>query len=193
LIINNENTRIPIFVLVRTIYCCMFPPLIFRNTFLFLYYPKANFRIVLPHFKNIRFVRLIWKDLYVLMLAKILWCFYHTSTNFYIIFAEENFLRISLETLEELDWCLDQLETIQTHRSVSDMASSKVGRTAMSSLLTTAFNYSRSLFFLYQLVTIPCIDLYFPKVYIIYIFIDMIISELSIFRIILHIVQNGHE
>lgn len=31
-----------------------------------------------------------------------------------------------METLEELDWCLDQLETIQTHRSVSDMASSKV-------------------------------------------------------------------
>ncbi|KIH51601.1 hypothetical protein ANCDUO_18312, partial [Ancylostoma duodenale] len=26
----------------------------------------------------------------------------------------------------ELDWCLDQLETIQTHRSVSEMASSKV-------------------------------------------------------------------
>ena len=35
---------------------------------------------------------------------------------------------MSLETLEELDWCLDQLETIQTHRSVSDMASSKVRR-----------------------------------------------------------------
>ena len=33
---------------------------------------------------------------------------------------------MSVETLEELDWCLDQLETIQTHRSVSDMASSKV-------------------------------------------------------------------
>ena len=31
-----------------------------------------------------------------------------------------------METLEELDWCLDQLETMQTHRSVSDMASSKV-------------------------------------------------------------------
>lgn len=30
------------------------------------------------------------------------------------------------ETLEELDWCLDQLETIQTHRSVSEMASNKV-------------------------------------------------------------------
>ncbi len=35
-------------------------------------------------------------------------------------------MRLSIETLEELDWCLDQLETIQTHRSVSDMASSKV-------------------------------------------------------------------
>ena len=42
------------------------------------------------------------------------------------LFPDENFLRMSLETLEELDWCLDQLETIQTHRSVSDMASSKV-------------------------------------------------------------------
>lgn len=29
------------------------------------------------------------------------------------------------ETLEELDWCLDQLETIQIHRSVTEMASSK--------------------------------------------------------------------
>ncbi len=35
-------------------------------------------------------------------------------------------MRRATETLEELDWCLDQLETIQTHRSVSDMASSKV-------------------------------------------------------------------
>ncbi|KAK4468620.1 hypothetical protein MN116_007808, partial [Schistosoma mekongi] len=29
------------------------------------------------------------------------------------------------ETLEELEWCLERLENIQTHRSVSDMASSK--------------------------------------------------------------------
>ncbi|KAK9501076.1 hypothetical protein O3M35_002190 [Rhynocoris fuscipes] len=35
-------------------------------------------------------------------------------------------MKLSLETMEELDWCLDQLETIQTHRSVSDMASLKV-------------------------------------------------------------------
>ena len=31
-----------------------------------------------------------------------------------------------METLEELDWCLDQLESMQTHRSVSDMASNNV-------------------------------------------------------------------
>jgi len=30
------------------------------------------------------------------------------------------------ETLEELDWCLEQLETIQVYRSVTEMASSKV-------------------------------------------------------------------
>ena len=37
-------------------------------------------------------------------------------------------VKLSIETLEELDWCLEQLETMQTHRSVSDMASSKVGQ-----------------------------------------------------------------
>ena len=35
-------------------------------------------------------------------------------------------MRTAIETMEELDWCLDQLETIETHRSVSDMATSKV-------------------------------------------------------------------
>ena len=43
------------------------------------------------------------------------------------VFADENYVKRAGETLEELDWCLDQLETIQTHRSVSDMATSKVG------------------------------------------------------------------
>uniref|UniRef100_A0A8C1XJP1 Phosphodiesterase n=1 Tax=Cyprinus carpio TaxID=7962 RepID=A0A8C1XJP1_CYPCA len=36
--------------------------------------------------------------------------------------------QLARETLEELDWCLDQLETIQTHRSVSEMASNKFKR-----------------------------------------------------------------
>lgn len=42
------------------------------------------------------------------------------------LLTDETYTKVALETLEELDWCLDQLETIQTHRSVSDMASSKV-------------------------------------------------------------------
>lgn len=41
-------------------------------------------------------------------------------------FPEETYQQMARETLEELDWCLDQLETIQTHRSVSEMASNKV-------------------------------------------------------------------
>ncbi|KAL2101544.1 hypothetical protein ACEWY4_003305 [Coilia grayii] len=40
--------------------------------------------------------------------------------------SDETYQQLARETLEELDWCLDQLETIQTHRSVSDMASNKV-------------------------------------------------------------------
>lgn len=43
-----------------------------------------------------------------------------------IIPGDEAYNRLAMETMEELDWCLDQLETIQTHRSVSDMASLKV-------------------------------------------------------------------
>ncbi|KAF0774181.1 cAMP-specific 3',5'-cyclic phosphodiesterase isoform X1 [Aphis craccivora] len=42
--------------------------------------------------------------------------------------TNDAYLKMSIETIEELDWCLDQLETIQTHRSVSDMASSKFKR-----------------------------------------------------------------
>nr|XP_039273337.1 cAMP-specific 3',5'-cyclic phosphodiesterase 4C-like isoform X3 [Styela clava] len=44
------------------------------------------------------------------------------------VYGTEEFKKQSLETLEELDWCLDQLETVQTHRSVSDMASNKFKR-----------------------------------------------------------------
>uniref|UniRef100_A0A3B3ZC70 Phosphodiesterase n=1 Tax=Periophthalmus magnuspinnatus TaxID=409849 RepID=A0A3B3ZC70_9GOBI len=40
----------------------------------------------------------------------------------------ETYQQMARETLEELDWCLDQLETIQTHRSVSEMASNKFKR-----------------------------------------------------------------
>ncbi|XP_055683455.1 cAMP-specific 3',5'-cyclic phosphodiesterase isoform X4 [Lutzomyia longipalpis] len=42
--------------------------------------------------------------------------------------GDESYVRLAHDTMEELDWCLDQLETIQTHRSVSDMASLKFKR-----------------------------------------------------------------
>ncbi len=53
----------------------------------------------------------------------------------FISSADDQHVRLALETLEELDWCLDQLETIQTHRSVSDMASSKVGETIVVNII----------------------------------------------------------
>lgn len=40
--------------------------------------------------------------------------------------GEEGYIKLATETIDELEWCLDQLETVQTHRSVSDMASLKV-------------------------------------------------------------------
>ncbi|KAM6985115.1 3',5'-cyclic-AMP phosphodiesterase 4D-like [Aplochiton taeniatus] len=43
-------------------------------------------------------------------------------------FSEEAYQKLATETLEELDWCLDQLETLQTRHSVSEMASNKFKR-----------------------------------------------------------------
>ena len=45
-------------------------------------------------------------------------------------FSEDYNAALSRETLEDIDWCLDQLETMQTHRSVSNMASTKVSSSA---------------------------------------------------------------
>ncbi|XP_051985069.1 cAMP-specific 3',5'-cyclic phosphodiesterase 4B-like isoform X1 [Xyrauchen texanus] len=42
--------------------------------------------------------------------------------------SDDSYQKLAVETMEELDWCLDQLETIQTYRSVSDMASNKFKR-----------------------------------------------------------------
>jgi len=41
-------------------------------------------------------------------------------------YLDDNSLSQAIATLEELDWCLEQLETMQTHKSVSDLASLKV-------------------------------------------------------------------
>nr|XP_056723479.1 cAMP-specific 3',5'-cyclic phosphodiesterase 4C [Euleptes europaea] len=42
--------------------------------------------------------------------------------------SEDASQKLAVETLEELDWCLDQLETLQTRHSVSEMASNKFKR-----------------------------------------------------------------
>ncbi|NXH04207.1 PDE4B phosphodiesterase, partial [Loxia leucoptera] len=56
---------------------------------------------------------------------------------------EEPYQKLAMETLEELDWCLDQLETIQTYRSVSEMASNKFKR-MLNRELTHLSEMSRS-------------------------------------------------
>uniref|UniRef100_A0A1A8NW49 Phosphodiesterase n=1 Tax=Nothobranchius pienaari TaxID=704102 RepID=A0A1A8NW49_9TELE len=45
-----------------------------------------------------------------------------------VCLSDESYQKLAMETMEELDWCLDQLETIQTYRSVSEMASNKFKR-----------------------------------------------------------------
>uniref|UniRef100_A0AAR2J5C7 Phosphodiesterase n=1 Tax=Pygocentrus nattereri TaxID=42514 RepID=A0AAR2J5C7_PYGNA len=59
------------------------------------------------------------------------------------LFPDESYQKLAVETMEELDWCLDQLETIQTYRSVSDMASTKFKR-MLNRELTHLSEMSRS-------------------------------------------------
>ncbi|XP_045061292.1 cAMP-specific 3',5'-cyclic phosphodiesterase 4D isoform X2 [Coregonus clupeaformis] len=56
---------------------------------------------------------------------------------------EEPYQKLAMETLEELDWCLDQLETLQTRHSVSEMASNKFKR-MLNRELTQLSETSRS-------------------------------------------------
>ncbi|KAM4754577.1 3',5'-cyclic-AMP phosphodiesterase 4A [Cyanocitta cristata] len=57
--------------------------------------------------------------------------------------SEETSQQLARETLEELDWCLEQLETLQTHRAVSEMASNKFKR-MLNRELTHLSEMSRS-------------------------------------------------
>nr|XP_020850777.1 cAMP-specific 3',5'-cyclic phosphodiesterase 4A isoform X4 [Phascolarctos cinereus]XP_020850778.1 cAMP-specific 3',5'-cyclic phosphodiesterase 4A isoform X4 [Phascolarctos cinereus] len=57
--------------------------------------------------------------------------------------SEETYQQLARETLEELDWCLEQLETMQTYRSVSEMASHKFKR-MLNRELTHLSEMSRS-------------------------------------------------
>uniref|UniRef100_H2Y9V8 Phosphodiesterase n=1 Tax=Ciona savignyi TaxID=51511 RepID=H2Y9V8_CIOSA len=42
-----------------------------------------------------------------------------------VVPGTEEFIQRATNTIEELDWCLEQLDAVQTHRSVSEMASNK--------------------------------------------------------------------
>lgn len=55
------------------------------------------------------------------------------------VLSEEPYQKLAVETLEELDWCLDQLETLQTRDSVSEMASNKVNKPASHTLYAHTF------------------------------------------------------
>ncbi|XP_042590508.1 cAMP-specific 3',5'-cyclic phosphodiesterase 4D-like isoform X1 [Cyprinus carpio] len=57
--------------------------------------------------------------------------------------SDETYQKLAVETLEELDWCLDQLETLQTRHSVSEMASNKFKR-MLNRELTQLSETSRS-------------------------------------------------
>ncbi|VVC92840.1 unnamed protein product [Leptidea sinapis] len=47
--------------------------------------------------------------------------------------GDEAYMKLALETVEELDWCLDQLETIQTHRSFKRMLNKELSHFSESS------------------------------------------------------------
>ncbi|XP_064153086.1 3',5'-cyclic-AMP phosphodiesterase 4D-like isoform X2 [Anguilla rostrata] len=58
-------------------------------------------------------------------------------------FTEDGYQKLATDTMEELDWCLDQLETLQTRHSVSEMASNKFKR-MLNRELTHLSEMSRS-------------------------------------------------
>ncbi|XP_056585833.1 cAMP-specific 3',5'-cyclic phosphodiesterase 4D-like isoform X2 [Triplophysa dalaica] len=58
-------------------------------------------------------------------------------------YTEEAYQKLATDTLEELDWCLDQLETLQTRHSVGEMASNKFKR-MLNRELTHLSEMSRS-------------------------------------------------
>ena len=79
---------------------------------------------------------------------------------------ESHVVKLSVETLEELDWCLDQLESMQTHRSVADMASSKVSSLMylISTYLTPTYStptYSTPTFLTTTFLHLTIINFYF--------------------------------
>uniref|UniRef100_A0A673BXI0 Phosphodiesterase n=1 Tax=Sphaeramia orbicularis TaxID=375764 RepID=A0A673BXI0_9TELE len=75
--------------------------------------------------------------------------FHHSSktlshnASLFIFITEEPHQQLAIETLDELDWCLEQLETLKTRHSVSEMASNKFKR-MLNRELTQLSETSRS-------------------------------------------------
>ncbi|TRY58955.1 hypothetical protein DNTS_033924, partial [Danionella cerebrum] len=63
------------------------------------------------------------EDMIVTPFAQVLASLRTVRSNF-----AEPFSKLAVETLDELDWCLEQLETLKTRHSVSEMASNKFKR-----------------------------------------------------------------
>uniref|UniRef100_A0A671W710 Phosphodiesterase n=1 Tax=Sparus aurata TaxID=8175 RepID=A0A671W710_SPAAU len=82
-------------------------------------------------------------DLIVTPFAQVNISLYVTQNDAQTNMSYEAYQKLAMETMEELDWCLDQLETIQTYRSVSDMASNKFKR-MLNRELTHLSEMSRS-------------------------------------------------
>ena len=53
------------------------------------------------------------------------------NLRFSCVLADDATKELAVDILNDIDWCLDQLEGMQTHRSVSDMTTNKVSRAAI--------------------------------------------------------------
>ena len=74
-------------------------------------------------------------------------------------FADDATKELAVDILNDIDWCLDQLEGMQTHRSVSDMTTNKVSRAAIghgSNRLATKYEYDSTLS-LAEIVSVKCL------------------------------------
>ena len=54
------------------------------------------------------------------------------------------FKKLTMETIKEFDWCLDQLDTLKASMSISEMASNKVRLTKVYSFIKRFSNHKHS-------------------------------------------------
>uniref|UniRef100_A0A3P8YZB6 Phosphodiesterase n=1 Tax=Esox lucius TaxID=8010 RepID=A0A3P8YZB6_ESOLU len=89
------------------------------------------------------------EDMIVTPFAQVLASLRTVRSNFAVLTHQQDrqpkepFQQLAVETLDELDWCLEQLETLKTRHSVSEMASNKFKR-MLNRELTQLSETSRS-------------------------------------------------